>query len=43
MIYYWAGDSETFYMLYVYSKNQQQDLTARQIRTLARFVREELK
>ena len=43
MIYYWAADTETFYMLYVYSKTQQHDLTARQIRTLARIVRKELK
>ena len=43
VIYYWAGDTETFYMLYIYSKNQQQDLTSHQMRTLARFIREELK
>lgn len=30
-------------MLYVYSKNQQGDLSAIQIRALARLVREELK
>ena len=43
VIYYWAAEIETFYMLYVYSKNQQGDLSAIQIRVLARLVREELK
>ena len=43
VIYYWARREETFYMLYAYSKNQQGDLSANKIRTLARLVREELK
>jgi hypothetical protein len=43
VVYYWAAQVQTFYMLYVYSKNQQGDLNATQIRTLARIVREELK
>jgi hypothetical protein len=43
VIYYWAADDETFYMLYAYRKNQQGDLDAAQIRALARLVREELK
>lgn len=43
VIYYWARREETFYMLYAYSKNQQGDLSATQIRTWSRFVREELK
>jgi hypothetical protein len=43
VIYYWAADEESFYMLYVYSKNQQGDLDAAQIKALARLVREELK
>ena len=43
VIYYWSSDDETFYMLYAYRKNQQGDLTAGQIRALARLVREELK
>ena len=30
-----------FYMLYLYAKNEQGDLTVAQIRTLARLVREE--
>ncbi len=43
VIYYWASREETFYMLYAYSKNQQGDLSATQIRTWSRLVREELK
>ena len=41
VIYFWDGSSETFYMLYAYPKNEQEDLTARQLRVLARLVREE--
>lgn len=43
LIYYWAARLQTFYMLYVYSKNHQGDLTATQVHSLARLVREELK
>ena len=35
--------SETFYMLYIYPKNAQEDLTPIQKRLLARLVREEFK
>ena len=41
VIYYWDEQSETFYMLYAFRKNAQEDLTAQQLRTLARLVREE--
>lgn len=41
VIYYWDAETETFYMLYAFSKNEQEDLTAQQIRTLRRIVREE--
>ena len=41
MIYYWEEASETFYLLYLYPKNEQEDLTAHQLRVLARLVREE--
>src|SRR5262245_47980495 len=41
VIYYWDETSETFYLLYLYPKNQQEDLTANQLRVLARLVREE--
>lgn len=38
-----TGHYKTFYMLYAYGKNQQGDLSAAQLRTWSRFVREELK
>ena len=41
VIYYWDATSETFYMLYVYRKSDQEDLTQQQLRTLTRLVREE--
>ena len=41
IIYFWDEATETFYMLYMYPKNEQEDLTARQLRILARLVREE--
>jgi len=42
-VYYWAVDDDVCYMLYVYAKNEQGDLTPAQIRALARVVREEFK
>ena len=43
IIYYWAPAGGAFYMLYIYSKADQQDLTPTQIRVLGRLVREEFK
>jgi hypothetical protein len=43
VIYYWLSKDQIFHMLYVYSKNEQRDLSRAQINTLARTVREELK
>ena len=43
VIYYWAVSDDACYMLYLYAKNEQGDLTAAQIRELARLVREEFK
>jgi hypothetical protein len=43
VIYYWVAADEVCYMLYVYAKNEQGDLTPAQVRTLARLVREEFK
>lgn len=40
-IYFWAAADGVCYMLYLYAKNEQGDLTATQPRTLARVVREE--
>jgi hypothetical protein len=41
VIYYWMPGEGAFYMLYLYRKNEQGDLTQAQVRTLARIVREE--
>jgi mRNA-degrading endonuclease RelE of RelBE toxin-antitoxin system len=41
VIYFWDRPSETFYLLYAYPKNAQEDLTAQQVRVLGRLVREE--
>lgn len=41
LIYYWEQASQTFYMLYLYAKNEQGDLTATQLKVLAKLVREE--
>ncbi len=41
VLYFWHGPSETFYMLYAFRKNVQEDLTRQQLRALARLVREE--
>jgi len=41
VIYYWAVREEAFYMLYVYAKSDQGDLTPTQARQLGRVVREE--
>ena len=42
-IYYWAVEEHVCYMLYVYAKNVQGDLTPAQTKALARLVREEFK
>lgn len=41
IIYFWDEPTETFYMLYAYGKNMQEDLTTGQLRILSRLVREE--
>ena len=41
VIYYWAPRDQAFYMVYVYTKSEQGDLTPAQIRQLGRIVREE--
>lgn len=43
LIYYWEPGKQTFYMLYLYAKNEQEDLTFEQLKVLARLVREEFK
>lgn len=43
LIYYWSRAESAFYMLYAYSKSEQDDLTPAQARMLGRLVREEFK
>lgn len=43
VIYFWEVSSETFYMLMVYRKNDQEDLTPKQVAILQRLVKEEFK
>ena len=43
VIYYWEPETETCYMLYLYAKNEQGDLTSAQLKVLAELVREEFK
>lgn len=43
VIYYWWAKEERCYLLYGYAKNVQSDLTAEQLRCLARAMTEELK
>ena len=42
VIYAWDARSETFFMLYVFAKNERSDLTTAQRRTLGQIVRKEL-
>lgn len=41
VIYYWDPGRSVCYMLYAYGKNEQGDLTPRQVRALAQLVRDE--
>lgn len=41
VIYYWHAADEFFYMLLIYAKSEQDDLTPAQLRVLRRLVREE--
>jgi hypothetical protein len=43
IIFYWAKVEDIYYMLFVYPKNEQEDLTPTQLRVLGRLVREEFK
>jgi mRNA-degrading endonuclease RelE of RelBE toxin-antitoxin system len=43
VIYYWDEKHETFYMLLVYPKNRQEDLTPAQRRMLRKLIQEEFK
>jgi mRNA-degrading endonuclease RelE of RelBE toxin-antitoxin system len=43
LIYYWDKPTETVYMLYAYTKPEQGDLTADQVKVLGRLVRKEFR
>ena len=43
IIYYWDKARGTFYMLFAYSKSEQEDLNPEQLQLLSRLVREEFK
>ena len=43
IIYYWTPAEQVLYMLFVYTKSEQGDLTTDQTRQLGRVVREEFK
>jgi hypothetical protein len=43
VIYFWEAKSETFYMLTMYPKSKQEELTPGQLRILRRLVAEEFK
>lgn len=42
-IYYWDKEADSIYMLFVYSKSEQEDLTPTQLKVLSKLVRERLK
>ena len=42
VIYYWMTVEDTIFMLLLYEKSTQEDLTPAQVRVLKRLVREEL-
>ena len=41
VIYYWAASRETLLLLFVYAKNEQDDLTGQQLKMLKKIVDEE--
>ena len=43
VIYYWDKATETFFMLFVYTKQEQGDLTPKQVKILGQLVRKEFK
>lgn len=41
IIYYWSAFHDTIVMLFAYAKNEQDDLTRQQLKTLRKIVEEE--
>ena len=42
LVYFWDSPEETIYLLFLYTKSDREDLSARQLRILSRLIREEL-
>ncbi len=43
MIYFWEPAEDVIYLLYLYAKNEQEDLTAAQLKVLRQIIEKELK
>jgi hypothetical protein len=43
VIYYWVSSEALIYLLFMYAKNQQEDLRPDQLEVLKRIIEEELK
>ncbi len=43
VLYYWDKGPQTVYLLFVYEKSKQADVTPQQAKVLCRLIREELK
>ena len=41
VIYYWAPKVDTILMLYIYPKNQKEDLTSKELKILRQIIEEE--
>jgi hypothetical protein len=41
VIYYWSASRDTIVMLFVYAKNEQDDLTRQQLKALRKIIEEE--
>lgn len=42
MLYYWDKPEETIYLMFLYAKSDQEDMSPQQLRTLSKVIREEL-
>ncbi len=43
LIYYWAVNKNQIFMLFIYSKNEQENLTALQLKILKNIIKEDFK
>lgn len=42
LVYFWDSPVETIYLLFLYTKSDREDMSARQLTVLSRLIREEL-